>query len=62
MNDQRQEVGDYILGQLLGEGTTGKVKLAIHKETGEQVARKIIKKSMFDVKPDLQRKIRREIA
>ena len=62
MNDQRQEVGDYILGQLLGEGTTGKVKLAIHKETGEQVAIKIIKKSMFDVKPDLQRKIRREIA
>ena len=58
----KQEVGDYILGQLLGEGTTGKVKLAVHKETGEEVAVKIIKKSMFEVKPDLERKIRREIA
>ena len=58
----KQEVGDYILGQLLGEGTTGKVKLAVHKETGEQVAIKIIKKSMFEIKPDLERKIRREIA
>ncbi|OHT13635.1 CAMK family protein kinase [Tritrichomonas foetus] len=57
-----REVGEYILGRTLGSGTTGKVKLAVHKVTGQQVAIKIIKKAMFDVKPDLQRKIRREIA
>lgn len=58
----QKEVGDYILGRTLGSGTTGKVKLAVHKTDGNQVAVKIIKKAMFDVKPDLQRKIRREIA
>ena len=59
---KRQEVGNYILGQSLGEGMTGKVKLAVHKDTGKQFAIKIINKSQFDVKPDLQRKIHREIA
>ena len=58
----QKEVGDYILGRSLGSGTTGKVKLAVHKTTGQQVAIKIIKKQMFEMKPDLQRKIRREIA
>lgn len=58
----QQEVGDYILGRTLGSGTTGKVKIAIHKHDGHQVAIKIVKKSQFEVKPDLQRKIRREVA
>ena len=62
MQFRKQEVGDYIIGRTLGSGTTGKVKVAERKETGEQVAIKIIKKSQFDAKPDLQRKIRREIA
>ncbi|OHT08413.1 CAMK family protein kinase [Tritrichomonas foetus] len=62
MQFRRQEVGDYILGRTLGSGTTGKVKVAERKDTGEQVAIKIIKKSQFELKPDLQRKIRREIA
>ena len=55
-------VGPYILQRILGEGTTGKVKLAYHKDTGEQVAIKIISKSSFDQKPNLQMKVRREIA
>ena len=62
MQFHQQEVGEYILGRTLGSGTTGKVKIAVHKETGQQVAIKIIKKSQFEVKPDLQRKIRREVA
>lgn len=62
MQVRRQEVGEYVLGRTLGTGTTGKVKVAERKDTGEQVAIKIIKKSSFDLKPDLQRKIRREIA
>lgn len=57
-----QEVGDYIIIQHLGTGTTGKVKLARHAVTGQKVAIKMINKARFDVKPDLKRKIYREIA
>ncbi|OHT00553.1 CAMK family protein kinase [Tritrichomonas foetus] len=59
---KRQEVGNYVLDRTLGSGATGKVKLAQRKDNGDQVAIKIIKKSQFDVKPDMQKKIRREIA
>lgn len=56
------EVGNYTIGRTLGTGTTGKVKIATDKETGKQVAVKIIKKSQFDLKPELEGKIHREIA
>jgi BR serine/threonine kinase len=55
-------IGDYIAGETLGSGTTGKVKLASHKVTGEQVAIKIIKKSLFQVQPMAQTRVHREIA
>jgi len=33
-----QEIlGDFIIGETLGKGTFGKVKLGIHKITGEKV-------------------------
>ena len=57
-----QAIGNYILGQTLGTGTTGKVKLAERINDRRKFAIKIIKKSFFDNKPDIQRKIRREIA
>jgi serine/threonine protein kinase len=38
----QQEVSDYLLGRTLGSGTTGKVKYATHKVTGQPVAIKII--------------------
>lgn len=60
--EKQQEIGDYVVGRTLGSGTTCKVKLAVRKETDHQVAIKIIKKTMFDSKPELQRKIRREVA
>jgi BR serine/threonine kinase len=47
---------------MLGTGTTGKVKLARHKDTNQLVAIKIIAKSAFAQKPNLQMKVRREIA
>lgn len=56
------EVGPYVLSHTLGEGTTGKVKLAYEKETGQQVAIKIIPKIAFNQRPDLQQKVKREIA
>ena len=62
MSSQTQTIGNYILGQTLGSGTTGKVKLAEKIDDHSKVAIKIIKKSFFDSSPDVQRKIRREIA
>lgn len=43
---RRQQVhfGNYLLLQTLGEGEFGKVKLGVHKEYGEEVAVKLIKR------------------
>jgi BR serine/threonine kinase len=57
-----ESVGPYVLERVLGSGSTGKVKRARHKDTGEEVAIKIISKATFDQRPGLQRKVRREIA
>ena len=35
--DEKDILEDYIIGEILGEGTFGKVKLAIHKITKEKV-------------------------
>ena len=37
-------VGTYKLGRTIGEGAFGKVKLAVHKMTGQKVAVKIVDK------------------
>lgn len=34
---RRQIVGQYMIGKTIGEGTFGKVKLAVHIPTGEKV-------------------------
>jgi BR serine/threonine kinase len=57
-----QEVGSYLLLHTLGRGTTGKVKLAEHKQTRHQFAIKIIPKDQFHSHPEVQNKIYREIA
>lgn len=36
--EKRQIVGQYMLGKTIGEGTFGKVKLAVHIPTGEKVS------------------------
>jgi BR serine/threonine kinase len=62
MRDTGQRVGDWALGHTLGTGTTGKVKAAENVRTGERAAIKIIKKSQFATRPDLEGKIHREVA
>jgi BR serine/threonine kinase len=55
-------VGDYTLGRTIGAGASSRVRLGVHSPTSHEYAIKIVNKSQFDSKPDLQRKIRREIA
>ena len=52
-------VGPYVLGRTLGRGTTGKVKEAYHRDSGLEVAIKIVKK---DYVKTHRTKISREIA
>lgn len=60
----RKEVkfGDYILGQTLGEGEFGKVKMGWKKEGGVQVAIKLIRKESLAGNSTRLPKIYREIA
>ncbi|KAJ2453994.1 hypothetical protein EV183_001834 [Coemansia sp. RSA 2336] len=53
--------GPYLLLQTIGEGEFAKVKLAMHKDTSEEVAIKLIKKESIDTEVKLS-KIKREIA
>ena len=56
----RKVVGQYMLGKAIGEGTFGKVKLAIHLPTGEKVAVKILEKARIKEQADVRR-VNREI-
>ena len=62
MEPPSPQLGPYVLTKYLGQGTTGKVKLAINTENQQQVAIKIISKESFQERPNLQSKIQREIA
>jgi len=53
-------IGPYKLGQTLGVGTFGKVKLAVHDKTEQKVAIKIINKRKME-QMNMHEKIRREI-
>eukprot|EP00761_Pharyngomonas_kirbyi_P000234 gb/GECH01000234.1/.p1 GENE.gb/GECH01000234.1/~~gb/GECH01000234.1/.p1 ORF type:complete len:522 (+),score=119.99 gb/GECH01000234.1/:1-1566(+) len=59
---KQETVGPFLLGKTLGEGSMGKVKLGIHRETGQRVAIKILKKNILTAEPKLRRKVEREIA
>lgn len=52
--------GPYILLQTLGEGEFGKVKLGVHKDYGEEVAVKLIRRGNIDNDSRLL-KVEREI-
>ncbi|EDO36169.1 predicted protein [Nematostella vectensis] len=53
-------IGNYNLGETLGVGTFGKVKLAVHQLTGHKVAIKILNRNKIK-SLDVVGKIRREI-
>ena len=46
---KQEKIGDYILGEAIGEGAFAKVKLAYHTPTNEKVAIKIINKEKIDI-------------
>ncbi|KAG1172393.1 hypothetical protein G6F70_006506 [Rhizopus microsporus] len=58
----KRYIGDYIVGKTLGKGASGRVKLGVHKNTGEQVAIKIISKTHLAGNPAIEKAVRREIA
>lgn len=62
MESKEQRIGNYVLGQTLGCGTTGKVKLAQNVLDNRKYAVKIIKRDFLDTKPEMSKKIHREIA
>ena len=54
--------GSYYLGKTLGQGTFGKVKLAIHIITGEKIAIKIInKEKLVNIESNIQN-VKKEIS
>ena len=57
-------VGPFVLGRTLGEGTTGKVRVAFHRETGFKVAVKIVRKDALAGAgaAAVRQKVQREIA
>jgi 5'-AMP-activated protein kinase catalytic alpha subunit len=55
-----KNIGHYVLGKTIGEGTFGKVKLGVHIYTGEKVAVKILEKDKILVVDDVER-VAREI-
>ena len=49
----KNNIDDYLILETLGEGAFGKVKLAIHKPTNQEVAIKIFEKKNFNSTNDL---------
>ena len=54
------QVGQYLVGKTIGQGTFGKVKLGVHSKTGEKVAIKILEKRKIVEVADVER-VSREI-
>ncbi|ORX82219.1 Pkinase-domain-containing protein [Anaeromyces robustus] len=53
----QKNVSGYILKETIGEGSNGKVKIAVHSENGEVIAVKIISKQNTKARKNLEREI-----
>ncbi|KAM7207109.1 Serine/threonine-protein kinase KIN4 [Rhypophila sp. PSN 637] len=60
--EKHTKFGEYILGNTIGEGEFGKVKLGWKQDAGVQVAIKLIKKDQLGSNPSRMAKIMREVA
>jgi len=60
MASAKIKIGHYILGETLGVGTFGKVKIATHEITGHRVGVKILNRKKI-ASMDMAHKVRREI-
>ncbi|MBE7179670.1 MAG: protein kinase [Terriglobus roseus] len=58
---KEMKFGDYVLGQTVGEGEFGKVKMGWKRDGGVQVAIKLIRKETLGIVPNRLPKIYREI-
>ncbi|RHZ59053.1 hypothetical protein Glove_365g260 [Diversispora epigaea] len=57
-NNVGEPFGPYVLTRTLGEGAYGKVKLGIHRDSGEEVAVKLISKGVGSSKlADIEREV-----
>ena len=54
-------VGPYIVKETLGSGAIGKVKKGFHRQTGENVAIKIVRKSVIQENVEVRNRVEREI-
>ena len=61
MTEPRIRIGHYVLGQTIGQGSFGKVKLGVHEITGHKVAVKILNRLKMSTKQNVDKKIKREI-
>ena len=55
-----QRIGQYAVKKTLGEGSFGKVKLAVHRVSGQEVALKIISRKKL-ISRDMAGRVEREI-
>ena len=55
-----QRIGQYSVKKTLGEGSFGKVKLAVHRISGQEVALKIIPRKKL-ISRDMAGRVEREI-
>ncbi|KAJ3008883.1 UNVERIFIED_CONTAM: hypothetical protein HDU68_002920, partial [Siphonaria sp. JEL0065] len=62
MSSKGPTLGPYHLIRTIGEGEFGKVKLATHSQTGQEVAIKLCKKSQVVATPNGYTKLMREIS
>ncbi|XP_071801112.1 uncharacterized protein [Asterias amurensis] len=56
----RKRVGGYVVGDTVGEGSFGKVRMGTHTDTEERVAMKIIDKRLVAKREYVRKNLRRE--